>query len=90
LTHAPFFSLSSLKEERAGVRRPILQAHEPLAPALSPFGGERELFSFGAGIKMHPPRKLSGLPAARGCVKTHFSTVPSHLLDSPKFAISKM
>jgi hypothetical protein len=54
LTHAPFFSLSSLKEKRAGVRRPILQAHEPLAPALSPFGGERELFSFGAGIKMHP------------------------------------
>ena len=28
--------------------------YEPLAPALSPFGGERELFSFGAGIKMHP------------------------------------
>jgi hypothetical protein len=28
--------------------------HEPLAPALSPFGGERGLFSFGAGIKMHP------------------------------------
>jgi hypothetical protein len=27
--------------------------HEPLAPTLSPFGGERELFSFGAGIKMH-------------------------------------
>jgi hypothetical protein len=32
--------------------------HEPLAPALSPFGGERELFSFGAGIRMHPRQEL--------------------------------
>ena len=28
--------------------------HEPLAPALSPFGGERGLFPFGAVTKMHP------------------------------------
>jgi hypothetical protein len=27
---------------------------EPLAPTLSPFGGERELFYFGAGVKMRP------------------------------------
>ena len=30
------------------------------APALSPFGGERELFSFGMGIKMHSPRSRDG------------------------------
>ena len=46
-----------LIERRFMGRRPIfisIYKHEPLAPALSPFGGERELFSFGAGIKMHP------------------------------------
>ena len=35
--------------------------HEPLAPALSPFGRERELFPFGAGVKLHPLR-LGGRP----------------------------
>jgi ATP-dependent helicase/nuclease subunit B len=38
-----FFSLSSPKEERAGVRSPIASKSNPLAPALSPLGqGEGE------------------------------------------------
>ena len=55
LTQAPFFSLSSRKEEQGrGEEANIYKCykHEPLAPTLSPFGGERELFPSGAGIKM--------------------------------------
>jgi ATP-dependent helicase/nuclease subunit B len=38
-----FFSLSSLKKERAGERRPIVSKSKPLAPALFPLGrGEGE------------------------------------------------
>jgi hypothetical protein len=53
LTHAPFF-LPRLPQggEGRGEEANVYK-HEPLAPALSPFGGERELFSFGVGIKMH-------------------------------------
>ena len=32
----PFFSLSSPKEERVGVRRPLFSRSNPLTPALSP------------------------------------------------------
>ena len=50
-----FFSLSSLKEERAGERRPIVSKSNPLAPALSPLGrGEgEEPKQFGA-LKIAP------------------------------------
>jgi hypothetical protein len=49
------FSLSSRKEEQGRGEEPNIYKcynHEPLAPTLAPFGGERELFQFGAGIKM--------------------------------------
>ena len=52
-----FFSLSSRKEEQGwGEEANIYKNYklEPLAPTLSPFGGERELFPFGIGIKMRP------------------------------------
>ena len=52
LTLPPFFSLSSPKEERAGVRSPLFPSSNPLTPALSPLGrGE----GVGAVPEMRPP-----------------------------------
>jgi len=51
-------SPSPPKEEQGRGEEANVYLHEPLAPALSPFGGERELFPFVAGIKMHPKAGL--------------------------------
>ena len=42
------------REKRVGVRRHKVYGSNPLTPTLSPPGGERELFPFGAGVRMHP------------------------------------
>jgi hypothetical protein len=55
LTHTHyFFSLSSLKEERAGGEEANVYKLEPLTPALPRLDGERELFPFRTCVKMHP------------------------------------
>jgi hypothetical protein len=50
----PFFLPLLLEGEEGRGEEANVYRHEPLTPTLSPFGGERELFSFGAGVKMHP------------------------------------
>jgi len=58
-----FFSLSALKEERGGGRRPMFTNTNP-SPQPSPrLGGARELFPFGVGVKMH-------LRLTASCVQT--------------------
>ena len=48
-----FSSLSALKEERGGVRRPMLTNTTPSPQHFPHLVGARELFPFGAGVKMH-------------------------------------
>jgi hypothetical protein len=49
---APIFSLASPKGGEGRGEEANVYKHEPLTPTLSPFGGERELFPFGAGVRM--------------------------------------
>ena len=60
------------------MRRPMFTISNPLAPALSPFGGERELCPFGAGIKRRPSIEKADLIGLRGGLR------PSPLV-SPAF-----
>ena len=60
LTHAPFFlPLLPQGGEGRGEEANVYK-HEPLTPASPRLDGERELFPFGACVKMHP-----GLTAPR-------------------------
>ena len=55
-THAPFF-LPLLPEGGKGRSEEAnVYKHEPLTPTLSRLDGERELFPFGACVKIRPPQ----------------------------------